>query len=231
LLPSSKGTGAITITGAMAVGRGRKAGDRYPSGKLKPTGNKPAIEPFAPALIQRIKRGAKNRWEDARLGSEVGILLMSGELTAAQAAAAFRIASIYGAYEHYAGLHRSSASPSYDAARGDPLLGPDAQEKRDARENSATKTFLKLQSEIPVTLRSAVEQLIVEDRLINSLLYHSLRTFLDQLAAKWRGERQQNESVRRDGPPLHFNQHENETSEIQQALKDRARFRLEKTRL
>jgi hypothetical protein len=42
--------------------------------------------------------------------------------------------------------------------------------------------------------------------------------------------RMNDEDPARRHTPLHFNQHENETSEIQQAMKDRARFRLEKTR-
>lgn len=169
------------------MARRRKSGERYPSGKLKP--NRPAIEPFSPALIQRIKRGAKARFEDPRLGSEVGMLLMLGELTAAQAAAAFRIASIYGLFEYHAGRRRSARSPSYDSAHGELLLDGVAQARRDQRERAAARAFEKLQKEIPHRLRAAVEQLAVEDRAINSLFYPELRRFLDQLAAKWRSEK------------------------------------------
>jgi hypothetical protein len=76
------------------------------------------------------------------LGSEVGILLMFGELTAAQAAAAFRIASIYGCYEFYIGRHRSSAAAHPTIAPGmNPSWMRRTQQRSDERERAAEPSF------------------------------------------------------------------------------------------
>lgn len=175
----------------MARRRGRptKPGPRYPNGQLK---HKPAIEPIAPALWQRIVTEAKKKTIDERLGSELGRLFLHGELTSPQIAAGFRLAEVYGTFERYKGKRRSTASPSYEASsRGDhlvaeELIGPDALQIMEERIQAAQTKFNALQKhfedkKVPRGVRNALEELCVEDRIISSLILPDLRNALDEL--------------------------------------------------
>jgi hypothetical protein len=201
----------------VTVGRTRKAGERFPSGKLKPT-----AEPMSGALWQRIKRDGVRLGLDPRLNTELGRLNWFGELTIAQTAAGHRIAAIYGRYESFRKLRRSVASPSYMTASGDAgmaeeLLGEVGLAELEKKIRDATTAFQSLHREIPARLRSHVETLCVEDRPVSPALYLDLRAMLQRLAIAWKitgGARaaQANDArgPSRSGPPLHFNRHEGE---------------------
>jgi hypothetical protein len=195
----------------LKTGRPREEGERYPSGKLKPKTIKPSIEPIAPALWDRLRSAAIAAVEDARLGSEVGKLSLHGELSATQASAAFRIAQIYGRFERYRDLRRSVGSPSYMVASSDiaddnkefeaitpemlarsmaeELLEPEQLADLEQRVDAADKRFLKLQGFMkvfPSNMRSAIEQLCVEDRPVNPGMIDAIGMALDEAAKFFR---------------------------------------------
>jgi hypothetical protein len=224
------------------VGRPRDDGDRYPSGKLKPRrkGNKPDLEPISGVLWQRMRQYGRTLGLDPRLTTEIGRLNMFGELTVAQTAAAFRIAEIYGRFEGYKRMGRTTRSPSYNANYGEAgiaeeLLEPEQLAMLESRHREATEAFEKLvglaeyrehdkkfglivrpaiPGQIPAHLRSAIEQLCVEDKPINPTALDDIRALLQALAVSWKitsapaagpGGARSN-AIR--GPALHFNKHE-----------------------
>lgn len=183
------------------MGRNRKSGERYPSGKLKPAA-KPTAEPISGALYQRIRTHALKLGADPRLASELSRLNLFGELTIVQTTAGHRIAEIYGAYEGLTGLRRSTRSPSYERAYGGGMADSLAREEA---EKWATIDFLELHGTLEQLLprppaidrtdgtrhirlhplANAIEQLCVENRSISPALYEGVRSVLDYLAQKW----------------------------------------------
>src|SRR5262245_29603916 len=123
-------------------GRPPKAGERYPSGKLKP---KSAIEPIAPAQWQRIATEAKRKTIDARLGTELGRLLLHGEISNKHMAVAVRVGEVYRDFERHKRLRRNVQSPSYGAAGdtsiAEELMNPEALERLGAGIRAATEKF------------------------------------------------------------------------------------------
>lgn len=225
------------------MGRPRDNGERYPSGKLKPRrkGNKPDLEPISGVLWQRMRQHGRTLGLDPRLTTELGRLNMFGELTVAMTAAGFRIAEIYGRFEGYKRKGRSTRSPSYNANYGEAsiaeeLLEPEQLSMLEARHREATEAFEKLvgiaeyrehdkklglivrpaiPGQIPRALRSAIEQLCVEDKPINPTALDDIRALLQALAVSWKitsnagaspGNTRQSNALR--GPSLHFNKHE-----------------------
>jgi hypothetical protein len=195
----------------LKTGRPREEGERYPSGKLKPSKIKPSIEPIAPALWDRLRTSAIAAVEDARFGSQIGRLSLHGELSATQASAAFRIAQIYGRFERYRDLRRSVGSPSYMVASSDiaddnneieaitpemlarsmaeELLEPEQLADLEQRVDAADKRFLKLQGFMrvfPSRLRAAIEELCVEDRPPNPSVIEHIGAALDETAKFFR---------------------------------------------
>lgn len=70
---------------------------------------------ISPALIARIKDAAVLRMSDPLLGTRLGWLVMSGDITSAQAAAGFQFACIFDEYARVKGFpRRSAASPSFE---------------------------------------------------------------------------------------------------------------------
>lgn len=191
-------------------GRPQKNGERYPSGDLKPDKVKPAIEPIAPALWDRLRKDAVKAVEDSRLGSELGRLSLQGELSATQTAAGFRLAEIYGRFERYKNMRRSAGSPSYMVASSwgsgdgaveaitpemlarsmaEDLLEPTELAELEQKIRAAEKRFHKLQNVmrvLPPNVREALEQLCVEDRRINPAMLDNARLALDELAVFFR---------------------------------------------
>jgi len=88
-------------------GRRRKAGERYPSGKLKPTG-------VPPAQIKRVVAMAARGAADVLLATQLGWLRLDGAITDAQAAAGVSFATLVGQHDAALGLpHRAARSPTY----------------------------------------------------------------------------------------------------------------------
>jgi hypothetical protein len=175
------------------VGRKRKPGARYPSGKLKPA-TKPSTDPISGAEWQRIRQFGRKLGGDPRLASELSRLNLFGELTILQTTAGQRVGEIYGRYEGLAGLRRSVRSPSYERAYGDTWGHEEA-------ERAASDAFVTLQKTLdklapaPSPIREgsvrkhylvdALEQLCVENRAVSPVLYPEIRSLLEALAEEW----------------------------------------------
>jgi hypothetical protein len=194
---------------AKKKGRTRQDGERYPSGKLKPVA-RPNIEPVAPALWDRAKSDLIVKLGDARFGTEVGRLSMRGELSATHAAAAFRLADVYGRFERYKGLRRSTGSPSYMVASSsvaddeaveaitpemlarsmaEELLEPEQLADLEERIRRATERFKKLQEFMrtyPRNVVAALELLCIDDVPVNSEMLDNMRAALEELAGFFR---------------------------------------------
>jgi hypothetical protein len=85
-----------------------KAGPRYP------TSNHRLYNEHGGALWRRIvDEGVRFGHLNPQLGSEVGRLCFNDAITSIEAAAASRVAEIYGRYERTQGMRRSAASPTY----------------------------------------------------------------------------------------------------------------------
>lgn len=131
----------------------RKAGERYPSGKLKAHDG-----PLPGAAIRRIFDHGRALGLDERVATQVGRLHLLRELTETQVAAAELVGRTYGRFERALGKRRAAKSPSYELGhRGAWAAGSDAEERR------ARAAFDRLQSLIPVQARPVVEALCVED--------------------------------------------------------------------
>ena len=90
------------------TGRRRKAGERYPSGELKPPGP-------PPAQIKRMVAMAARGAADVLLATQLGWLRLEHVITDAQASAGVSFATLVGQHDAVLGLsHRSARSPSYE---------------------------------------------------------------------------------------------------------------------
>jgi hypothetical protein len=164
------------------VGRPPKEGERYPSGKLKPTAPPASAPPeMTGTLWQRMLQDHSKVFSDTAFATELTRLGATGQLTPREVSAGLRIAGIYGRFEYYKNLSRSSASPHYirefvsESTGGDAdarnFLGKDGAElgrvfdpdDREEREKEATRAFKELQRILPMASRSDVEALCVEN--------------------------------------------------------------------
>lgn len=171
------------------VGRPVMAGERYPSGRLRPSNGQGG------ALWRRIvDEGIRFGYVNPQLGSEVGRLLFYGQITSIEAAAAARVAEIYGRYERIHGKRRDAASPSYQVGFKTYEIqesGMDAASLRryNAKVKSATRKFDELQAAIPLipsSARALLEQLCVDDRSIGPTHLVEVRVLLRELAVLFR---------------------------------------------
>jgi hypothetical protein len=162
----------------MVGKRGRPAlpGERYPSGERRV-----AADPRAENVFRRFAELEQMVGLDPRLTSQIGRLRYLRLLTDTQAAAADRIAQIYGRFEQIHERRRSSVSPSYQ-------LGRSTGAGRDydpAEIAEAEADFRDLQDCIPAIPREArdvIEQLCVENCAVSSLYLPHLRIILDRVA-------------------------------------------------
>lgn len=138
---------------------------------------------------------------DARCATQLSLLSMAGELTASQVTAGFKVAEIYGKFERAKQQKRSTASPSYQRAFGDPNAGEDQLHiidlvKLEKRIQRATNDWKLLQAKIehrmvdPRRARELLERVCVEDRPAFTYEYQDLRYCLNVLAGTEPGQRQ-----------------------------------------
>jgi hypothetical protein len=137
------------------MGRKKKRGERYPSGKLKPTG--PALDPV---VWQRLRADGARLFSDPKISSAIGRLVFARELTALQAVAAERIGEIYGRFERNHQIKRHVRSASYETGSG-------ASGKTAADEQliAADTAFKAVQAELllyPRQVRDHLETLCIE---------------------------------------------------------------------
>ncbi|MGI3902478.1 MAG: hypothetical protein ACRYGP_16880 [Janthinobacterium lividum] len=105
------------------VGRPLQAGERYPSGKLKPLEKREGGP--APAEIKRTFDRAIRDGREPLLGTSLGLLMMRGEITPSQLAAGTAYARLQGRYDRAMGMPcRFTASPDYGTARAMSDKGP-----------------------------------------------------------------------------------------------------------
>lgn len=169
------------------VGRPREDGERYPSGKLK---QKPTGFAIAPAAWARIRVDMVKLSGDTRLASEVGRLSFHRLITDKQAATAFRIGEIYGAFERHKRKRRTTKSPSYEMGFGgdgiaEELMDAEELEQLEARIIEAESAFLALDEHLttfPRAARAAIEQLCIDDCAINSMYLRDIGRLLDNVA-------------------------------------------------
>ena len=170
---------------AMHLGRPRRAGERYPGGKIKP---RDEGDVRAPTLWRRIKDGAVKGGAHPYAGTVLGRLSIFGLLADAEVEAGFRVAEIVGRYERVSGApRRTCASPAYERGFGFSLEGQvlaDANLARrfERRVRQARRSYEHLLDHIPARAREALFTVCVEDREINSLLHKDLAAVLRRLA-------------------------------------------------
>ena len=116
------------VTRKGKVGRPAQAGERYPSGKLKPADKREGGP--APALIKRTVEAALRGAGDPLYGTSLGQLFLRGEITAPQLAAGNAFARLQGRYDRAMGMPcRFTASADYGVARATSIKGPVSDEE------------------------------------------------------------------------------------------------------
>lgn len=187
----------------MGKGRPRKQGERYPGGKLKEPPKLEYLREISPTEVRRIGDHAATVAGDRRLGGEVGRLLLIRQLSTMEAAAAWRIAEIYGRFEHFSGRCRSTRSPAYEMGVRSTGDTKDAGEA----ERTAFGAWNDLQAFIDVKwpmrpfvskkfpertkergggspVRNMIETLCVDDRCIGPAALFEMRAILYRLAVE-----------------------------------------------
>jgi hypothetical protein len=158
-------------------GRPKKSGARYASGQLRPDAGREAT------AWRRILGVAIQLGLNPLLGTQLGRLGVLNELAAHHVETGFRIAEIYGRYEHAIGRRRSVASPSYETGCGRMMDAETDSASRRAR--AATRAFGALQAELllcPRGARAAIEELCVEDRVCPPGALPTVKIALDLLS-------------------------------------------------
>lgn len=165
--------------------RGRPRADRprYPSGQVKP------VDPtITVAAWQRVRAHAARLSGMQIVGTQLGRLGFIGELNETEVATGLYIAEIYGRYDRAMGRRRSAASPSYEMGRGRDH-GSRITEAERLRNVAAVHHFGELQAEIrlcPRGVKSALEELCVEDRACPPTWLPAVKIALDVLAVSLR---------------------------------------------
>lgn len=156
---------------------------------------------YSPALLKRMEDEAVKTALNPIWGTIVGKLAMKGDLTASQAAAAFEFAALQGRYDALKGMPpRSAQSPSYQLGRGGggmdlSRLDP---EDRTTQERLQRKRIGRVERQLQSALdcippnrvlRGAIEDLVVNDRLISLIALPDVRIVLDNLASHFEKRR------------------------------------------
>jgi hypothetical protein len=162
----------------MVEKRGRPAlpGERYPSGDRREAG-----DPRAENVFRRFAELEQMVGLDPRLTSQIGRLRYLRLLTDTQAAAADKIAQIYGRFEHIHERRRSSVSPSYQLGRRTGA-GRDYDPAVIAAAEADYRDLQDCIPAIPREARDVIEQLCVENCAISSLHLPHVRIILDRVA-------------------------------------------------
>jgi hypothetical protein len=111
----------------------RKEGERYPSGDLKPAKVQPLPPAPPPRAIVNIRDLALRKATDPRLGSAIGLLWMSGEVTRQEYRTGLAYARLRGRHDRVLDApKRHAASPDYGTARSgfsrsEPLTDDDVE--------------------------------------------------------------------------------------------------------
>jgi hypothetical protein len=156
-------------------GRPKKAGGRFPSGRLRPESAGVTY-----AALQRLRSLGTNQI----LETQVGRLLFLDELTLDQARAAWHIAEIYGRHDRAMGRRRAVASPSYEVGRGRDTGLVESEDEAE-RVQRARRAYARLQAALaacPRGVKPALEELCIEDRACPAGWMPRVRLALDLIA-------------------------------------------------
>lgn len=104
------------VTRKGKPGRPALPGERYPSGQLKPAGKRDTGP--TPAVIKKTFDKALRGGGDPLIGTSLGLLFMTGKITASDLAAGTALAKLWGRYDRAMGMPgRFTLSPDYGTAR------------------------------------------------------------------------------------------------------------------
>lgn len=118
----------------MKPGPKKRAGARYPSGRLKPY-----QADVSPTLVRRMRDMARDNAANPNLGTPIGSLYLAAEITHAQMAAGLEFARLRARYDRAIDApRRTCASPSYGAAFGQVEAAPILAEELLAAETENT---------------------------------------------------------------------------------------------
>lgn len=126
-------------------------------------------------LFHRLHDQALSLVKDPRILTELTLLKLRGLLTDTEVATGLKIAETYGRFERHKMKRRSSASPAYERAYGDPGAGedqlhPEDLDKLERRIKKATAAWERLQDiidnqmAVPKRARELIERVCVENR-------------------------------------------------------------------
>jgi hypothetical protein len=167
---------------------------RKPSGDPRPEADRAK----SPTLIRRILDHGVKLGADKRLATQLGQLLMHGQITESECQAGFMYAEDMGRYERLHGMPpRQARSPSWEGGfKGDKGLDLEALERMDPaaadriraqmarREKKIAKDYAKIQACIPDSaLKGLLDQLCCDDVRINPIYLEKVRKVLRALAA------------------------------------------------
>lgn len=142
-------------------GRRRKAGERYPCGKLR-------LGSVPPAQIKRVVAMAARGAADVLLATQLGWLRLDGAITDAQAAAGVSFASLVGQHDAALGLpHRAARSPTYQLGFAGIRAGssPDAEAERVATLRRRHDAAVARLQECGPRVERVVRAVCIDDRV------------------------------------------------------------------
>jgi hypothetical protein len=171
-------------------GRPRKEGvERYANGRIKPV-----KDTIAPTLVRRMLDEEMKRCSDPRFASQIGRLVLRGEILAAEYQAGLKFAEIYERTARNNGLKRSPKSPNYEAGlcgaierRTGTEVHESAQETLEhptvyeTRTMSSDKAHRALCDLFPARQRFVLERLCLEDEALSSADLMTARDGLQKL--------------------------------------------------
>lgn len=177
--------------GMIGMGRKKpgpkpKEGDRYPSGKLKPPERQVAGS-WTPTHIRRFMDNAFLQAKAPILASELGRMLMRGEITSREAAAGFQYAAATGAFERMHGKRRHAKSPAYDEGFRSVSLedtDPEAEEERKREIDKKLKLVRSAVPPFPIIASTVVEEVCCNDGGIHSAHLPGFKAILRNIADK-----------------------------------------------
>lgn len=150
---------------------------RYPSGKLKPEGGT-----LSPTMVRRMIDQVRRDAANPLLGSQLGLLRLSGVLTDREMSAGVKYAEVVGRYFRLKGLPSPSVkSPSYQRGFG-LSLAADPDPEAIARAEKNYKSARAALERFGKATLNAVESVAVFDASLASTSHAALTSGLSMLA-------------------------------------------------
>jgi len=192
-----------------------KAGERYPSGKLKP--NQPT-EGWSPTHIRRAMDNAFITAGLPAMGDQIKLMLMKKEITPRQASAAIHYAYVIGRRARVVdeAPRRHVKSPAYDQgyrAVSDidierlRAVDPEAADKVEAKIAAEKRDILRKYElvvsaipKFPMIAKSVVDHLCLDDKPVHWEYLDTLRIILDRIAKAMKIEETEDSAPAKPAP-------------------------------